>query len=202
VTLFLVDANSTGISLTPLQNIAGGALYEVNFADVVTPAETIVGARDDGWPPLSLSTTKAAVLQTATIVGAARSVLEMTNQYAKDRVQFEQPIGKYQAVQYMVSDILFDMHSVELLAKQAAYRIDVGKPFRREAAIAIAHGKRAAAHLHRQAHEVHAGVGFILDHDLTLFSRRSKFWENNLGDARFHQEQLAREMIVSSADHV
>jgi alkylation response protein AidB-like acyl-CoA dehydrogenase len=57
--------------------------------------------------------------------------------------------------------------------------------------MAIGYGKRAAAHLHRQAHEVHAGVGFMVDHDLNLFSRRSKFWENNLGDARFHEERLA-----------
>ena len=57
--------------------------------------------------------------------------------------------------------------------------------------MAIAYGKKAAAHLHRQAHEVHAGVGFMVEHDLNLYSRRSKFWENNLGDARYHQEQVA-----------
>jgi alkylation response protein AidB-like acyl-CoA dehydrogenase len=97
-------------------------------------------------------------------------------------------------VQYLVSDILIDLHRADLLAKQAAYRIDAGKPFRREAAIAIAFGKHAAAHLHRQAHEVHAGVGFIVEHDLTLYSRRSKFWENNLGDARYYEEVLADAM--------
>ena len=52
-------------------------------------------------------------------------------------------------------------------------------------------GKQASAHLHRQAHEVHAGVAFIIEHDLTLYSRRAKFWENNLGDARYYQEQVA-----------
>ena len=135
---------------------------------------------------------KAAVLQTATIVGAARAVLDMTNQYAKDREQFGSAIGRYQAVQYLVSDILIDLHRADLLAKQAAFRIDAGRPWLREAAIAVAFGKRAAAHLHRQAHEVHAGVAFIVEHDLTLYSRRSKFWENNLGDARHYQELAGR----------
>jgi hypothetical protein len=41
----------------------------------------------------------------------------------------------------------------------------------------------------RQAHEVHAGVGFMVDHDLQLFSRRAKHWECNLGDARYHSER-------------
>jgi 3-oxocholest-4-en-26-oyl-CoA dehydrogenase beta subunit len=194
VTLFLVDPSSRGISWNPLSNLAGGALYEVVFDDVAVSTDRVVGDVDGGWRPLSNATTKAAVLQTIIVLGAARSVLDMTNQYAKDRVQFGSPIGRYQAVQYMVTDILLALHNAELLAKQAAYKIDADKPFGREAAIAIAYGKQAAAHLHRQAHEVHAGVGFILDHDLTLFSRRSKFWEYNFGDARYYQERLAEEM--------
>ena len=137
------------------------------------------------------------MLQTATIVGAARTPCStMTNQYAKDREQFGNPIGQYQAVQYLVTDILIDLHRADLLAKQAAFRIDAGKPFVREAAIAVAFGKKAAAHLHRQAHEVHAGVAFIVEHDLQLYSRRSKFWENHLGDARHYQELVAEAMQI------
>ena len=196
VSLLLVDAHAEGVACEPLPNIGGHALSAVFFDEVVTPAENLVGELGRGWAPLSDATTKAAVLQTATIVGAAQAVLEMTNQYAKDREQFDNPIGRYQAVQYMVTDILIDMHRADLLAKQAAFRIDAGKPFEREAAIATAFGKRAAAHLHRQAHEVHAGVAFIVEHDLTLYSRRSKFWENHLGDARTYQERLATAMGI------
>src|ERR1700709_1335695 len=115
----------------------------------------------------------------------------MTAEYAKVRVQFGKPIGSNQPAQYRLTDCHFGVHTIELLVKQAAYRIDAGKPFGKEAAIAIAHGKRATAHMYRQAHEVHAGIGVILDHDLNLFSRRSKFWENNLGDVRYHLEQVA-----------
>lgn len=196
VSLFLVAARAAGIFCEPLENLAGGALYEVTFTDVIVPASSLVGSLNDGWGPLSSVMTKAAVLQSAAIVGAAQRVLEMTTDHAKDRVQFGNPIGKYQAVQYMVTDVLIDMHRAQLLTKQAAYRIDAGKTYAREAAIANAFAKQAAAHLHRQAHEVHAGVAFILEHDLTLFSRRAKYWEYNLGDARYHQEQLAHEMSL------
>lgn len=191
VTLFLVDAKATGITSTPIRNIAGAALSELAFDQVEVSTTDVIGEVHEGWPVFSRSATKAAVLQTASIIGGARAVLDMTNQYAKDREQFGKPIGAYQAVQYMVSDILIAMHSADLLVRQAAYRIDAGLPFEREAAMAIAYGKKAAAHLHRQAHEVHAGMGFMLEHDLQLFSRRSKFWENNLGDARHYQEELA-----------
>jgi alkylation response protein AidB-like acyl-CoA dehydrogenase len=196
VSLLLVDADADGIIYDPIPNIAGNALYAVSFADVAIPATSLVGELHGGWAPLSQATMKAAVLQTATVVGSARTVLDMTNQYAKDREQFGNPIGRYQAVQYLVSDILIDTHRADLLATQAAFRIDAGLPYEREAAIAIAFGKRAAAHLHRQAHEVHAGIAFILEHDLTLYSRRAKYWENNLGDARYYQEVLASAMQI------
>jgi alkylation response protein AidB-like acyl-CoA dehydrogenase len=194
VSLFLVDARADGITSTRMPNLAGQSLYAVSFDGVVVPADAVVGDVDAGWHAVLPAITKGALLQTVTIVGAARAVLEMTNQYAKDREQFGKPIGSYQAVQYMVSDILIDLHNLELLAKQAVFRVATGRAAAREAAIAIAFGKQAAAHLHRQAHEVHAGVAFMLEHDLTLYSRRSKFWENNLGDAKFWQEQLAAAM--------
>jgi alkylation response protein AidB-like acyl-CoA dehydrogenase len=194
VTLFLVDPEAPGVTLTSLHTFAGVPLYAVELTGVAVTPGDVVGQVGRGWEPLAQAMTKAAVIQTATIVGAGHAVLDMTNQYAKDRQQFGNPIGRYQAVQYMVTDVLIDMHRADLLARQAAYRIDAGLPFGREAAIAIAFGKEAAAHLHRQAHEVHAGVAFILDHDLQLYSRRSKFWENNFGDARYHHDQLAREL--------
>lgn len=196
-TLFLVDPAARGVTLTALPTIGSGPLHAVSFDGVVVPADSVVGEVDRGWSALGPAVTKAAVLQTGTIVGAAHAVLDMTNQYAKDREQFGNPIGRYQAVQYLVTDVLIDLHRADLLARQAAYLIDAGKPFAREAAIAIAFGKDAAAHLHRQAHEVHAGVAFILDHDLQLYSRRSKYWENNLGDARYHREQVVRELQLA-----
>ncbi len=191
ITLFLVSTNIAGLGKSRLRNIAAEALYEVTFENVAVARDAILGQVGQGWAPLERAMIKAAVLQGATIVGAARTVLEMTNQYAKDREQFGIPIGKNQAVQYMVSDILIDMHRADLLNRQAAFLIDAGKPFERAAAISVAFGKAASAHFHRQAHEVHAGVAFIEEHDLTLFSKHAKYWENNYGDARHYRELFA-----------
>jgi alkylation response protein AidB-like acyl-CoA dehydrogenase len=195
ITVFLVDATAPGVAIDALPNIAGLPLGAVLMVDVELGADTVVGEVGAGWEPLSTAMRNAAVLQTATIVGAAHAVLAMTNQYAKDREQFGNPIGRYQAVQYMVTDVLFDLHRADLLARQAAFRIATDRPSAREACIAVAFGKRAAAHLHRQAHEVHAGVAFMLEHDLTLYSRRSKFWENHLGDARYYEDELGAILV-------
>jgi len=194
VTLFLVDPKASGVSLTPMPNISGIPLSAVEFTQVAVSSDAMIGQPGRGWPALSDAIAKGAVLQAATVVGAAGAVLEITNQYAKDRAQFGHPIGSYQAVQYMVSDILIDMHRCDLLTRQAAYLIDAGKPFAREAAIAATFAKEASAHLHRQAHEVHAGVAFMMEHDLQLFSRRAKLWETSYGDARYYDDLVASEL--------
>jgi alkylation response protein AidB-like acyl-CoA dehydrogenase len=196
ITVLLVDAAAPGITVERLRNIAGSPLYAVAFDSVPVPSSAVLGAPGDGWAAFASATMRAALLQTSSIVGAAREVLGMTNQYAKDREQFGTPIGVHQAVQYMVSDVLIDMHSLDVLGKHAAYRVDTGRAYDREAAMAVAHGKRAAAHLHRQAHEVHAGIGFMQEYDLQLFSRRSKYWENNLGDARYYDELVLESMTM------
>ena len=194
--LLLIDPKAPGVGVEQLPNIAGAALYAVTFTGVEVPASDLVGVEGAGWAALVEPVTKGAVLQTASIVGAARAVLDITNQYAKDRHQFGGPIGRYQAVQYMVSDVLIDLHRTDLLARQAAFRIATGRPHAKQAAMAISFGKVACAHLHRQAHEVHAGVAFILEHDLTLYSLRAKYWEHNLGDARFWEDQVAQSLGI------
>jgi alkylation response protein AidB-like acyl-CoA dehydrogenase len=180
-----------------MPNLSGLPLSAVELTRVEVPGTAVVGPVGGGWPVLARAIAKGAVLQAATIVGAAGAVLEMTNQYAKDREQFGGPIGRYQAVQYLVSDVLIDMHRADMLTRQAAYRIDAGKPFEREAAIAATFAKAASAHLHRQAHEVHAGVAFMMEHDLQLYSRRAKHWETALGDVNYHEARLAEALDLA-----
>jgi alkylation response protein AidB-like acyl-CoA dehydrogenase len=194
ISLALVDTDAPGVTKVRQPNLAGVPLFEVVFDEVSVAEDDVVGRVHEGWEPLANAILCAAVLETVAIVGSGRAVLEMTNQYAKDRHQFGEAIGRYQAVQYLVSDILLDIHRTELLAAQAAILIASSRPYAREAAIAAAFGKRASAHLHRQAHEVHAGVGMMVEHDLNLFTRRAKFWENHLGDAG-HFEQVLAEVV-------
>jgi alkylation response protein AidB-like acyl-CoA dehydrogenase len=189
VSLFLVPSGDAGVAIEPLPNTSGVPLAAVTF-DCSLPATARVGSGAAAWQALDAATLKAGVLQAAAVIGAGERVQEMTANYARDRVQFGTPIGHHQAVQYMVSDILIAAQRLRLFTLNAAWRIDAGLAFEREACRAKAFGSRAAAHIMRQAHEVHAGVAFMLEHDLQLFSRRAKYWESAFGDARYHEERM------------
>lgn len=190
ISLFLIDPETPGISAQRTPNSAGLPLYALNFSNVAVPAEAVLGEPGQAWPALNEAMMRAAVLQSAMIVGAGQKILEMTIEYAKSRFQFGEAIGKHQAVQYLVTDIAMESHNTDLLALQAAWRISTGQSFIREAALAKAAASRAAAHMTFASHEVHAGVGFMVDFDLQLYTLRGKHWEFNLGDTRYHLEQV------------
>ena len=78
-----------------------------------------------------------------------------------------------------------------MLTRQAAWLIDEGLPAGREVSMAKARASRAAQRIVHRAHEVHAGVAFMLETDVQLFTRRAKHWEFDLGEARYHDDRVA-----------
>ena len=193
ISLFLVDPGAPGATIERTPNIAGYPLYAFTFENVSVAEQSVVGKVDSAWPALHETSMKAAVLQSAMVVGAGERLLAMTTDYAREREQFGRAIGKYQAVQYLCTDIAIHCHQTRLLTLQAAWRIDAGRRFLREAALAKASASRAAAAMTFAAHEVHAGVAFVTDYDLQLYTRRAKHWEYNLGDLRYHLETACAE---------
>jgi alkylation response protein AidB-like acyl-CoA dehydrogenase len=198
ISIFLIDQHAPGVSMERTMNMAGYPLYTVTFADVTVSAADALGSIDLAWPALNEEMMKAAVLQSAMVIGAGERVLDITVAYAKERVQFGEPIGKHQAVQYLTTDVAIQGHTARLLALQAAWRIDSGRSFLREASLAKAAANKAAAGMTHASHEVHAGIGFMIDYDLQLYTMRCKHWEYNLGDARYH---LERAMVESEGRH-
>ena len=186
VTLFLIEPGVNGVDVEKLGNIANYPLFAVTFDGVAVSRDAIVGPVGAGWATLEPVLDRASVLQCAEIVGAGEAVLDIAVNYAQQREQFGQPVGKFQAVQYLCSDIAIDLHLTSLLARQAAWRLDAGLPHAREVALAKAQASESAQHMVRQAHEVQAGHGFMMETDLQLYTRRAKHWEFNLGDVHHH----------------
>jgi alkylation response protein AidB-like acyl-CoA dehydrogenase len=189
VSLFLVSPNAAGVAIEPIRNIGAYPLYAVTFDGAVGEP---LGPVDGAWDTLNEVLLQAAILQSAMVVGAGERVLEMSVTYAKERVQFGQPIGKHQAVQYLCTEIAIQRRLTHALALHAAWRASAGEPFEREASLAKAQASKAAAAMTFAAHEVHAGIGFINDYNLQLYTLRCKHWEYGLGDRNYHLDLVAR----------
>jgi len=118
----------------------------------------------------------------------------MTVNYAKERVQFDRPIGSFQAIQHHCANMALDVDAARLLAYQAAWKLSEGLPCAVEVAMAKAWASEACRRVASLGHQVHGAIGFTLDHDMQLYSRRAKAAEVAFGDADFHREKLAREL--------
>jgi alkylation response protein AidB-like acyl-CoA dehydrogenase len=152
-----------------------------------TPATLLGGAESFGQ-----ITDRASVAVSAEMLGAAQHVLEMTVQYAKDRVQFGRPIGSFQAVKHRCADMLVDVEGMRSAVYYAAWCLAAGSP---DATTAASAAKiwcsEAAARVMASGLQVHGGIGFTWEHDLHLFVKRSQLDQVSFGDAPWHRDRLA-----------
>ncbi|MBI2854128.1 MAG: acyl-CoA/acyl-ACP dehydrogenase [Chloroflexi bacterium] len=196
ITLFLVDARSPGIKCETLKTIASDKQCEVVFDKVRAPAANVVGKLDQGWLLIEDLLCRAAVAKCAEMVGGAQQVLDMTVQYAKDRVQFGQPIGSFQAIQHHCANMAIDVDGGRFITYQAAWMLSEGMPCTRESAVAKAWLSESYRRVTALGHQVHGGIGFTKDHDMQLYFRRAKAAELAFGDADYHREIVADELGV------
>jgi alkylation response protein AidB-like acyl-CoA dehydrogenase len=194
ITLFLVDPKAPGVSITPLRTIASDKLCEVTFDKVKVGQDAVLGQVGQGWPTVEKVLQKAAVAKCAEMVGGAQQVLEMTVNYAKERVQFGRPIGSFQAIQHHCANMAIDVDGSRFISYQAAWMLSEGIPCTKEVAMAKAWTSDAYRRLTALGHQVHGGIGFTKDHDMQLYYRRAKAAEVTFGDADFHRDVVAREI--------
>ena len=191
VTLFLVPRSAPGVGQELLRTIASDRQSEVVLQDVQAPPSAVLGEVGMGWETVRKVLAWGAVGKCAEMVGGAQAVLDMTVEYAKQRVQFGRPIGSFQAVQHHCADMATDVEGSRYLTHQAAWRLSSGLPAEREVAIAKAWVSDAYSRVCAVAHQCHGAIGFTKEHDLQLYSRRAKAAEVAFGDSDHHLETVA-----------
>ena len=194
ITIFIVDAKSPGISYTLLKSIANDKLCEVVFDQVRVPKENILGQLDQGWSEVQKIIERAAVAKCCEMVGGIQQVLDMTVDYAKERKQFDHPIGSFQVIQHYCANMATDVEGSRFVTYQAAWMISEGLPCIKEVAIAKAWVSEACGRVMAPAHQIHGAIGVTMDYDLQFYTKRTKAAEVTFGDADVYREIVAQEM--------
>lgn len=194
ITLFLVDAKSPGISTTLLKTIAGDKQCEVIFNDVKVPKGNILGELDKGWPVVEKVLEKATVGLCAQMVGGAQKAMEMSVDYAKERIQFGRPIGSFQSIQNYCADMITDVDGSKYITYEAAWKLSEGMPAAMEVSMAKAWTSEACCRVTALGHQIHGAIGFTVDHDLPLYFKRAKAGEATFGNADLHREMVAKQL--------
>jgi len=194
ITMFLADAKNPKINYNVLKTIAGDKLCEVVFDKMPVPKANILGRLNQGWSAVQRVIERAAVGKCCEMVGNIQRVLEMTVDYAKERKQFDRPIGSFQIIQHYCADMATDVDSARFSTYQAAWMLSEGLPCTKEVAIAKAWTSQASQRVVALAHQIHGAIGVTIEHDLHYYTKRAKAAELAFGDADFYREVVAGEM--------
>ena len=192
--LFVVPRDSKGMSQTLLKTVSSDRQSEVVFDRVAAPSSGVLGDAQNGWPTVERILQLGAVGKCAEMVGGAQQVLDMTVEYAKQRVQFGRPIGSFQAVQHHCANMALDVGACRDITYQAAWRLSEGLPAAMDVAMAKSWVSDAYARVCALAHQCHGAIGFTREHDLQLYTRRAKGAEVAFGGAEYHRQAVATEM--------
>lgn len=196
ITLFLVETSDPGLTITKMPTIAMDNSCEVIFKDVKVPKENILGSPGNGWEVLEKMNTKAAVAKAAEMVGGCKVCIDMTSGYAKERVQYEKPIGGFQIIQHYMANMLMAYDTIYNYLYRVAYLIDEGEEFSLEASVLKARVNENFKFISDRAVQIHGGIGTTREYDVALFFRKVKSWEFMCGDTDFHADNVIDKLLV------
>ena len=194
VSLFLVERQAPGLSLTPLDIVdQTRRVYRAEFQQVAVPKTALVGKKDKGWKIVARLLDAACVALAADSLGGAQKALDLAVAYTKTRTQFNRPIASFQALKHMAAEMAGDIEPARSLVWYAAYAFDaLPAEAARAAALAKARLSDVYARTTNRAVQMHGGIGFTWEHDMHFWFKRAKWNEFAFGDATYHRERLAQ----------
>ena len=193
LTLFLVDAKTKGVEIERTIMVDAHNAARIRFDRVEVDADAVIGEVDRGWPLLDavLNVGRAAVA--AELTGVGEEAFGRTLAYLRERKQFGQPIGSFQALQHRAAHLFTELEITQAAVLKALQMLDTD--FERAGmfvAVAKARAGASATLAVQEAVQMHGGIGMTDEFDIGLFMKRARVGQELFGDAGFHADRLAR----------
>ncbi len=163
ISCFLVEAGTPGLKVGRAEDkmgIRGSNTSALALEDCRVPAGALLGQENAGFKIAMMALDGGRVGISAQAIGIARAALEESVTYARDRRQFDRPIGDFQGIQWKLANMKTELEAANLLCLRAAWLKEEGRVFSREAAMAKLFASEAANRICREAVQIHGGYGY------------------------------------------
>jgi short/branched chain acyl-CoA dehydrogenase len=191
----IVPSGTPGFTVLPGYSKVGWCASDthgLSFDDVRVPAANLLGERGRGYAQFLQILDEGRIAIAALAVGLAQGCVDESVKYATERQAFGHPIGKYQAIQFMIADMELRAHTARIAYYDAAARMLDGADFKQYAAIAKLHASNAAMENARWATQIHGGSGFMNESAVGRFYRDAKILEIGEGTSEVQRKLIAR----------
>ncbi len=198
ISAFIVDADAPGFSIGRMEEKMGlhaSNTGELIFEDCRVPADSLLGAEGEG-DKLFLKTLDGGRIGIgAMALGLAQAAYEAAAAYAKERRQFDRPIGSFQGVAFKIADMAMNIDAARLMTYRAAWLKDCGKSYTTEAAMAKLYASEVARDVTNDEIQVHGGYGYITEYKVERFLRDAKLTEIGEGTSQVQRLVIARKLL-------
>ncbi|MET7935036.1 acyl-CoA dehydrogenase family protein [Streptomyces sp. NPDC005322] len=171
---------------------------ELSFADCRVPAANLLGETGRGYAQFLRILDEGRIAISALATGLAQGCVDESVPYAKTREAFGRPIGANQSIQFKIADMEMRAHMARVAWRDAASRLVMGEPFKKEAAIAKLYSSEVAVTNAREATQIHGGYGFMNEYPVARMWRDSKILEIGEGTSEVQRMLIARELGFAS----
>jgi acyl-CoA dehydrogenase len=198
ITAFLVDMGHKGFTVRPgYQNVShrGYTNSILEFNDCRVPASAVLGEVHQGFEVANAWLGATRLQVAATCLGRAERALELATQWSVERVQFGQPIGKFQGVSFKLADMAMELRAAELLVLEGAWKQDQGTATDMDMAIAKLKATEMLAMVADEALQIHGGMGLMSDLPLERIwrdARIERIWE---GTSEIQRHIISRSLL-------
>lgn len=198
VSLFIVDKSTPGFSVKKMHKfcLRPSETGELTYDDVRVPEGNLVGEEGHGFRYLMQALAGGRISHAARSLGLTMAAYEASLEYAKDRKQFGQPIGKFQSIAFKLARMALDIEAARWLAYHAAWLYDAGKRCMKEAAMAKLFASEAAQRITGEAIQIHGGYGFTTDSPIQRYFRDARLGTTVEGTSEIQQLVISREIGV------
>ncbi|MEO9781554.1 MAG: acyl-CoA dehydrogenase [Sedimentitalea sp.] len=189
ISLFLVPADSSGLTLRGYPMLAGGRAAEVTLDNVRVDASARLGAAGAAWSAIAKQVAVANVAIAAETLGAMETATELTREYLMTRKQFGRPIGTFQALAHRFSDMLIELEQARSAVINAAGHLEDPDRDRQIAAARSLIG-RVGRLIAEETIQMHGGIAMTQEYELAHIAKRIVMNDHRLGDTDYHLEQF------------
>jgi acyl-CoA dehydrogenase len=193
-----MDAKTPGIVLGKKEDKMGHRSSDtrgVRLNNVKVPKDNMLGKPGDGWSIAMSTLDHSRPLVASSALGGAQRALDLSIEYAKERIQFGVPIAKHQAVQFMIAEMGMKVEAARLLVHKAAWMCDQGLKNTEVASYAKAFASDSCMQITTDAVQIYGGYGYSKEYPVEKLMRDAKLIQIYEGTSQIQRLVMARELL-------
>lgn len=198
MSLIVVPTDKKGLKIGPMEKkmgLMGSPTHAVTYENVRVSATNMVGEKGQGLKQTLATLDNGRISIGALSVGLAQAAQEIALSFAKVRQVFEQPITRFQAIQWMLADAETEIQAARLMVYNAAFQKDCGRPLTKVAAMAKLFASEMAERVCRNAIQIHGGFGYSRDFPAERIYRDARLMTIGEGTSEVQRMVIARHLL-------